>query len=227
MPKKKAQDYKEESKKKFNEQAEKFDSGYGGKHSRELYDDILKRLDQFSFNKLLDVGCGTGNLLSFISSKYDTQIAGIDLSPNMLEIARKKLGEKADLRVEDSENLPFDDSTFDIVTCTDSFHHYPHPENVLAEMRRVLKPGGTVVIADPWAPTPFRQFVNISMRFSKGGEVKLYGETEIRKLLKNAGFKAIELEQIKGKNAFIVTASNWNEKIQFTGILSIILINKH
>ena len=206
MLKKKSDDYKEESKEKFNKQAEKFDSGIGGKHSRELYADVLHKLDQFSFNTLLDVGCGTGNLLSLISSKYEVQLSGVDISKNMLEIAQDKLGEKADLRVGDSENLPFDDDTFDIVTCTDSFHHYPRPENVLKEMKRVLKPKGRLLIVDPYAPTPFRQLVNIYMHFNKSGDVKIYSKTEIHKLLENTGFKDIEWEQVAGKNAFIVTA---------------------
>ncbi len=205
MLKKKSNDYKEESKLKFNQQAEKFDSDNAGKHSRELYDDILRKLSQFSFNKLLDVGCGTGNLLSLISNKYEVQLSGVDLAPNMLDIARDKLGEKADLKLGDSENLPFEDNSFDMVTCTDSFHHYPHPENVLAEINRVLNPKGTLLIADPWAPTPLRQLVTIYMHFSKGGDVKLYSKDDIHKLLNNTGFKNIEWEQIQGKNAFIVT----------------------
>ncbi len=206
MLKKKSNDYKEESKETFNKQAEKFDSDNTGKHSRELYDDVLHKLSQFSFNKLLDVGCGTGNLLSLISSKYEVQLSGVDLSPNMLKIAHDKLGENADLRLGDSENLPFKDKSFDMVTCTDSFHHYPHPENVLAEIKRVLNSKGTLLIADPWAPTPLRQLVNLYMRFfSKGGNVKLYSKNDIYKLLNNTGFKNIKWEQITGKNAFTVT----------------------
>ncbi len=209
MLKKKSDDYKEESKEKFNKQAEKFDSDKTGKHSRELYDNILHKLSQFSFNKLLDVGCGTGNLLSLITKKYEIQLSGVDLSPNMLNIANEKLGEKADLRLGDSENLPFKDECFDMVTCTDSFHHYPHPENVLAEIKRVLNPKGTLLIADPWAPTPFRQLVNMYMRlFSKGGNVKLYSKNDIHKLLNNSGFKNIKWEPIKDKNAFIVTCKS-------------------
>lgn len=209
MLKKKSDDYKEESKEKFNKQAEKFDSDKTGKHSRELYDNILHKLSQFSFNKLLDVGCGTGNLLSLITKKYEIQLSGVDLSPNMLNIANEKLGEKADLRLGDSENLPFKDESFDMVTCTDSFHHYPHPENVLAEIKRVLNPKGTLLIANPWAPTPFRQLVNMYMRlFSKGGNVKLYSKNDIHKLLNNSGFKNIKWEPIKDKNAFIVTCKS-------------------
>jgi ubiquinone/menaquinone biosynthesis C-methylase UbiE len=145
--------------------------------------------------------------LLHVSSKYKVEIAGIDISSNMLKIARDKLGEKPDLRVGDSEKLPFEDKSFDIVTCTDSFHHYPHPENVLTEIKRVLKPKGILIIVDVWAPIPFRQLGNLMIHIKKGGAVRFYSEAEIHKLLENAGFKTIKWEQV-GKTAFITTASN-------------------
>jgi len=206
MLKKKASDYKEESRESFNKQAERYDSSYYGKHGKKLHDSVLRKLDQLSFNKLLDVSCGTGNLLSLISSKYDAQIAGVDLSPDMLEIARDKLGEKADLRVGDSESLPFDDESFNVVTCTDSFHHYPHPGNVLLEFKRVLKQEGHIIIADLSVPKPLRQLGNLLIPFTKDGDVRVYSEAEIRELLVNSGFKGFEWEQVS-VSAFIVTAS--------------------
>ena len=166
---------------------------------------MISKLNHISFNSLLDVGCGTGNLLSLISSKYEAKIAGVDISPDMLEIARDKLGEKADLRVGDSENLPFDDESFDVITCTDSFHHYPHPGNVLIEFKRILKPEGHIIIADLSVPQPFRQLSNLLIPFTKDGDVRIYSESEIRKLLVNTGFKGFEWEQIN-MSAFIVTA---------------------
>ncbi len=145
MLKKDAEDYKIESREKFNKQAEKYDSGNKGKHARSLYESVLNRLDELSFNNLLDVGCGTGNLLKLISSRYDTQIAGVDLTPKMLNIARIKLGDEVDLKIADSEELPFDNDKFDMVICTDSFHHYPHPDKVLGEIKRVLKQDGMIL----------------------------------------------------------------------------------
>ncbi len=211
MLKNKADNYKEKSKKSFNRQAENYDSCYYGKHAKTLYSYVLQKLGQFSFNSILDVGCGTGNLLSLISSKYEVQIGGIDLSPDMLNIARSKLNKDADLRPGDSENLPFADSSFEMVICTDSFHHYPYPANVLLEIKRVLKPGGNFILADPWLPAPFRQFANIFMPFNKDGDVKIYGELEIRELLENSGFKAVEWEHIN-KRAFIANAHTENQK---------------
>ena len=205
MLKKDAEDYKIESREKFHKQAEKYDSGNKGKHARSLYEDVLNKLDELSFNNLLDVGCGTGNLLKLISTKYDVQVAGVDLTPKMLNIAKIKLGDEADLKIADSEDLPFDNDKFDMVICTDSFHHYPHPDKVLVEIGRVLKPDGMLLIADPYTPAPLRQLVNLYFKLSRSGDVKVYPESDIRKLLKEAGFISIEYEYA-GTNAFIATA---------------------
>jgi len=205
MLKKDAEDYKIESREKFHKQAEKYDSGNKGKHARSLYESVLNKLDELSFSNLLDVGCGTGNLLKLISSKYDVKIAGVDLTPKMLNIARIKLGDEADLKVSDSEELPFDDNKFDMVICTDSFHHYPHPEKVLAEIGRVLENNGMLLIADPSVPAPLRQLVNIYFKLSRSGDVKVYSESDIRRLIEEAGFVSLKYEQT-GTNAFIATA---------------------
>jgi ubiquinone/menaquinone biosynthesis C-methylase UbiE len=205
MLKKDAEDYKIESREKFHKQAEKYDTGNKGKHARSLYESVINKLDELSFNNLLDVGCGTGNLLSLINTRYDVQIAGVDLTPKMLNIARIKLGDDADLKVADSEDLPFEDNKFDMVICTDSFHHYPHPENVLKEIRRVLEPDGMIIIADPYTPAPLRQMVNLYFKLSRSGDVKVYSKSDIYKLLENTGFKSVKYEQT-GPNAFIATA---------------------
>jgi ubiquinone/menaquinone biosynthesis C-methylase UbiE len=205
MLKKDADDYKIESREKFHKQAEKYDSGNKGKHARSLYESVINKLDELSFTKLLDVGCGTGNLLKLISSRYDVQLAGVDLTPKMLNITRIKLGDEVDLKVADSEELPFDDNKFDMVICTDSFHHYPHPEKVLAEIKRVLQQDGMFLIADPATPAPIRQIVNIYFKLSRSGDVKIYPESDIRKLLEKTGFVSITYELI-GTNAFIATA---------------------
>ncbi len=205
MLKKDAEDYKIESREKFNKQAEKYDSGNKGKHARSLYESVINKLDEISFNNLIDVGCGTGNLLKLINSRYDVKIAGVDLTPKMLNIARIKLGDEAELKVADSEELPFDDNKFDMAICTDSFHHYPHPEKVLTEIGRVLEPDGILLIADPYTPTPLRQMVNLYFKLSRSGDVKIYSESDIRRLLEEVGFVSIKYEPT-GTNAFIATA---------------------
>lgn len=145
---------KENSKKTFDKQAISYDTAMVGEHARNLYAPILKKLKQEEHvSSLLDLGCGTGALLESIFNLHITkQLSGIDLSPNMIEEAKKKIGDNAKLYIGDAENLPFEDSLFDTVICNDSFHHYPSPDKVVKEVSRVLKKGGLFIIGDCWQP---------------------------------------------------------------------------
>src|SRR5262249_35259093 len=102
--------------------------------------------------RILDIGCGTGRFAAKVLDRYpDTQVWGIDLSDGMLRQCSTRCeatGGRLHLVQGDSERLPFCNDTFDVVTCTHSFHHYPHQERVVAEMYRVLRPGGRLLILD-------------------------------------------------------------------------------
>lgn len=95
----------------------------------------------------------------------------------------------------DSEALPFPDNAFDVVYCNDSFHHYPAPQNVLREVNRVLKPGGTFLMGDCWQPFVGRVIMNFYMRHSKEGDVKIYSEAELVSML-SAYFHNVSWEQV-------------------------------
>ena len=68
-------------------------------------------------------------------------LCGIDLSEEMLAVAKSKLPEQVQLFLGDSESLPFPDNSFDVVYCNDSFHHYPAPQNVLREVHPGIEAG--------------------------------------------------------------------------------------
>jgi len=123
------------------------------------------------------------------------ELYGIDLSEKMLHVAKSKLPEQVKLLLGDSEALPFPDNTFDVVYCNDSFHHYPAPMNVLREVHRVLKPGGTFLMGDCWQPLVGRIIMNFYMRHSKEGDVKIYSEAEIVSMLSKY-FRNVSWEQI-------------------------------
>ena len=121
----------------------------------------------------------------------DVRLYGLDLSENMLRTAKEKLGDDADLTIGDAEALPFEDGTFDLLLCNDSFHHYPAPDKVLMEFMRVLKPEGTLLLSDYCMAFPLRQLMNVFIRFSDDGDVRIYSEKEITGLLQAAGFRDI------------------------------------
>lgn len=198
---------KQKSKKAFNQQAVTYDQDMRGQHARSLYPILLEKLSDISYHSALDLGCGTGEMIKMILEQ-DAQksLTGIDLSEKMLEIAKGKLNDRAKLLLGDSEHLPFQDGTFDVVYCNDSFHHYPAPENVLAEVKRVLKTGGLFLMGDCWQPFIGRTIMNFYMKRSNEGDVKTYSEQEIRFMFEKY-FINVQWEQA-GKTACIA----WGEK---------------
>lgn len=74
--------------------------------------------------------------------KKSALYCGLDLSPEMLKVAKRKLPESVFLTEGSSDNLSYDDGGFDVVTCVQSFHHYPQPEKAMAEAYRVLRSNG-------------------------------------------------------------------------------------
>ena len=113
---------------------------------------------------ILDVACGTGDMiLSLMQTRHaaSLQVTGVDLSEEMMSIARAKA--PATYMTGDAEHLPFEDGTFDAVTCAFGVRNFVHLELGLSEMLRVLKPGGRMVIlelATPDSPL-IRPFYNL------------------------------------------------------------------
>lgn len=105
---------------------------------------------------VLDVGCGTGtNLMLYHEAGCKT--SGIDLSPSMVEVAKKKLGDKAEIRLGDASKMEFPDATFDLVIGFLTLHEMPSQirTNVIGEMSRVMKPDGRILLID-FHPGPLR-----------------------------------------------------------------------
>ena len=175
---------KERSRAAFNRQAATYDRDIKGQHARSLYPILLEKLSHISFQSALDLGCGTGEMMRrILQADASKDLCGIDLSEEMLAAARSKLPAQVRLLLGDSEALPFPDASFDVVFCNDSFHHYPAPRNVLREVRRVLKPGGTFLMGDCWQPFAGRVIMNFYMRHSREGDVKIYSKAELVSML--------------------------------------------
>ncbi len=104
--------------------------------------------------RMLDVGCGTGSLLALVSELPQAELlVGLDYSAEMVARAAEKFaqgagGDRLQAVHGDSERLPFADESFDVLTCCNSFHHYPHQAAVLREFHRVLRPDGLLVLID-------------------------------------------------------------------------------
>ena len=101
--------------------------------------------------RVLDVACGTGELLHRIAQTTPSaDLTGVDLAPAMVARARSKLRNVPHAQVEpvDAHHLPFEDASFDVLLCANTFHYFTHPAQVLSEAQRVLRADGRLVILD-------------------------------------------------------------------------------
>ena len=188
MDEKSAELLRSRSRAAFDAQAPTYDIGREGEHARRLYPDVLAEVRRAVAGRpaprLLDLGCGTGALAALVLEGVPgARLSCVDLSPKMAEVARERLGDRADVLLCDAERLPFRDGSFDAAWCNDSFHHYPDPERAAFQAWRVLAPGGTFIIGDAWQPAPARAIMNAWMPYSREGDVRTYSEAELRRIL--------------------------------------------
>jgi SAM-dependent methyltransferase len=114
-----------------------------------LYESVQRRPELAESRSSLDVGCGPG-LAARVFARTMTNVAGIDASAAFIDIARERLPGR-NFRVGEMESLPHADGSFDVVTGFNAFQYAASPVNALREARRVVQPGGAVVIAT-WGP---------------------------------------------------------------------------
>ena len=160
--------------------------------------ETLRRLELQPGESLLDVGCGTGVLLEALSASIpDAQLAGVDPSSKMLEVARKRLGEVVLLKESPAESLPFPDEGFDVVVSTNAFHYYRNPRGALEEMARVLCPGGRIVITDWCDDYVACRLCDFWLRVFDRAHFRTYGKKQCGRFLQQAGFTGIRIDRYK------------------------------
>jgi ubiquinone/menaquinone biosynthesis C-methylase UbiE len=156
-------------------------------------------LGQRARGRVLEIAVGTGRNLPYYPA--DVTLTGIELSPEMLAIARQRavtLDRDADLREGDAEHLSFDDDAFDTVLCALALCTIPSPAAALGEMRRVLRPGGRLLLLDhigsTWPPVYAAQWLVERITSRAAGE---YFTRRQLPLVTAAGFQIVENERLK------------------------------
>lgn len=153
-------------------------------------------LQQLSVNdqRVLDIGCGTGRWAELVVNRLPhAEVWGLDLSERMLEhaaVRAKDYPGRMHFTHGNSQELPYEDASFDLVTCSHSFHHYPDQLKVVKEMRRVLKPGGRVMLVDGCRDTFWGWFIFDGIVTWAEGHVHHCSKGLMQTLFREAGFES-------------------------------------
>lgn len=146
--------------------------------------------------RVLEVGVGTGKNIEFYPP--GVEVTGIDLTPGMLERARKRadaLHKKVDLRLGDVQSLEFPDNSFDTVVATFVFCSVPDPVQGLSEVRRMVKPGGQVLILEHMRSA--QPLVGLLMDLLNPLVVRTMGANINRRTVENARQGGLILENVE------------------------------
>jgi ubiquinone/menaquinone biosynthesis C-methylase UbiE len=158
---------------------------------------------------VLEVAVGTGRNLPYYPDPV--RLTGIDLSPAMVEIARaraRELGREIDLCEGDAQALPFPDASFDTVVCTLGLCGFPDERAAVAEMHRVLRPEGTLLLLDHVGS--HHKLLYFGQWLLEKLTVRTLGDYQTRRpllLLEQAGFAVEERERLKAGTVERVAAT--------------------
>jgi len=138
--------------------------------------------------RALDVGCGAG-ALALALAPLVREVVGVDRVPELLALARERAPENATFVEADATHLPYDEGEFDLAGTLRTLHHVPRPELVAAELARVTKVGGLVLVIDQLAPVDPLDALAVD-RFERArdpGHARLLPESDLRHLFDSNG----------------------------------------
>ncbi|PRX57946.1 bifunctional demethylmenaquinone methyltransferase/2-methoxy-6-polyprenyl-1,4-benzoquinol methylase UbiE [Flagellimonas meridianipacifica] len=144
---------------------------------------VVKLVGEKSPKAIMDIATGTGDLAIALANTGAKRVVGLDISPGMLEVGKEKVSKKnlentIDMVIGDSENLAFEDNTFDAITVAFGVRNFENLEKGLGEILRVLRPGGQLVVLETSVPTkfPFKQGYAFYTKYILPGIGKLFSK---------------------------------------------------
>lgn len=169
-------------------------------------DDFIRHAALTRGERVLDVACGTGIVARLALEQVgpDGFVAGLDINPGMLEVARSVTPKERSIEWLESnaENMPLPDETFDVVLCQMGLQFMENKSGALKEMQRVLAPGGRLMLNVPGPAgkifIDFAQALERNISPEAAGFVhqvfSLHNTDEIQQLIRKAGFSEIDVE---------------------------------
>lgn len=154
-------------------------------------------------DRLLDVACGAGKVLVDAAPLVERAV-GVDLSEGMLALARERLAAARQVHAltnveyhqAPSDALPFEDASFTAIVCTTALHHFPDPDESIAEMARVLSPGGRLVIGDAARDSLVTKLADPLYKRFEEGHVGLQRRRDIEAMLARAGLRVTKSRHV-------------------------------
>ena len=186
--------FDEKSRENYNRKANDYDNIFDGKFTEKFKELLLEEIKIRPNNSILDVACGNGTLLKMLSSRFDINGYGIDISEKMIENAKAKCPDMI-FEVSGCECMPFGNQMFDVITVCAAYHHFPDIKAFAQEANRILKPQGMLYIAEVYYPFIIRAILNPFVPLSKAGDVKIYTPIEIKGNFEAYGFEQISLKR--------------------------------
>jgi SAM-dependent methyltransferase len=154
----------------------------------ELADAVRSFVPLQGDERALDVGCGAGALALALAPRV-REVIGVDPVPELLQLARTRAPANASFVEADGTALPFPDASFDLGGTLRTLHHVSRPEVVLAELVRVVRPGGAVLVVDQLAPVDPLEALVVD-RFERArdpGHARLLPDVDLRQLFEANG----------------------------------------
>lgn len=143
--------------------------------------------------QILDVACGTGLWLEILAQHYrDAALFGVDRVPAMLDVAQRRIGQRATLLEADAAELPFESGRFQLVTTTNALHYFADVPATLTEIRRVLDPSGNLVITDWCRDYLWMKVLNRVLPWTHHAHGHTLGRRELEQNLVAAGFELVD-----------------------------------
>lgn len=203
----------EKTKKEFGDWAKYYDGGVFRRFFFERFYrrviGILTREGEKRFApgaRFLDIACGTGEVVVRLARTYPAmQFTGVDFSKEMVDRAQAKTAALNNVTFAEADALalPFPDQSFDLALCSESFHHFADPDKAVAEVARILKPGGLFFLVDPGYDT-LPQKILCKCVFKLFETVKkFYPRRELEKILSNGGLP-VRFAQTRAMNNYVL-----------------------
>ena len=172
-------------------------------HSKESFLNLLLEMSGVGpEDNVLDVACGPG-LVACAFAARAKHVTGIDLTPAMIaraqEIQREQGLTNLTWQIGNVLPLPFPDGSFSLVVTRYTFHHFLDPKAVLAEMVRVCRPGGRVLVADITMPPEKREFFNVEEKLRDPSHTRTLTPAEFLQMAEDLGLREVKTQFIKSE----------------------------